>query len=81
MPNRAVGRSCSCTAGPRVGVLEVARLVVDRKINRDIATELFVSLKTVESHIRNLFHKLDVSSRVEVARVVERAERARSALP
>jgi len=27
----------------------------------------------VESHVRNLFHKLSVSSRVEVARVVERA--------
>ena len=55
--------------------LEVARLVVDRKTNKQIAAELFVSLKTVEAHMRNLFRKLDVSSRVEVARVVERADR------
>ena len=55
--------------------LEVAHLVVDRKTNREIAGELFVSLKTVEAHIRNLFRKLGVSSRVEVARAVERAER------
>ena len=55
--------------------LEVARLVVDRKTNKQIAAELFVSLKTVEAHMRNLFRKLDVSSRVEVARAVERAER------
>jgi DNA-binding NarL/FixJ family response regulator/tetratricopeptide (TPR) repeat protein len=55
--------------------LEVARLVVDRKTNAQIAAELFLSQKTVESHIRHLFQKLDVSSRVEVARVVERAER------
>jgi DNA-binding CsgD family transcriptional regulator len=34
-----------------------------------------VSLKTVEAHMRNLFRKLDVSSRVDVARVVERCER------
>ena len=56
--------------------LEVARLVVDRKTNREIAEELFVSLKTVEAHMRNLFRKLDVSSRADVARVVERAVRA-----
>ena len=55
--------------------LEVARLVVDRKTNSQIAAELFLSPKTVETHIRHLFQKLGVSSRVEVARVVERAER------
>jgi ATP/maltotriose-dependent transcriptional regulator MalT len=55
--------------------LEVARLVVDRKTNAEIAAELFLSPKTVETHIRHLFQKLEVSSRVEVARVVERAER------
>jgi ATP/maltotriose-dependent transcriptional regulator MalT len=55
--------------------LEVARLVVDRKTNSQIAAELFLSPKTVETHIRHLFQKLEVSSRVEVARVVERAER------
>jgi DNA-binding NarL/FixJ family response regulator len=55
--------------------LEVARLVVDRKTNAQIAGELFLSEKTVESHLRHLFQKLGVSSRVEVARAVERAER------
>jgi DNA-binding NarL/FixJ family response regulator/RecA/RadA recombinase len=55
--------------------LEVARLVVDRKTNAQIAQELFLSPKTVETHIRHLFQKLEVSSRVDVARVVERADR------
>jgi ATP/maltotriose-dependent transcriptional regulator MalT len=55
--------------------LEVARLVVDRKTNKEIAAELFVSVKTVEAHMRNLFRKLSVSSRAEVARTVERADR------
>ena len=54
--------------------LEVARLVVARKTNAEIAAELFLSIKTVETHLRNLFHKLGVSSRVEVARTVERGD-------
>jgi len=55
--------------------LEIARLVTDRKTNREIAAVLFLSDKTIESHLRNIFVKLGVSSRVDVARAVER-ERA-----
>ncbi len=54
--------------------LQVARLVVDRKTNPQIAAELFLSQKTVEAHLRNIFRKADVSSRVELARAVERAD-------
>ena len=53
--------------------LQVARLVVDRRTNPEIADALFLSPKTVETHMRNIFRKLHVSSRVEVARAVERA--------
>jgi DNA-binding CsgD family transcriptional regulator len=53
--------------------LQIARLVVDRRTNAEIAAELYLSTKTVETHLRNIFHKLGVSSRVEVARAVERA--------
>jgi DNA-binding CsgD family transcriptional regulator len=54
--------------------LQVARLVVDRKTNPEIASELFLSQKTVETHLRNIFRKIDVSTRVELARVVEHAD-------
>ena len=55
--------------------LEVARLVVDRRTNPEIATALFLSEKTIETHMRNIFRKLDVSSRADVARTMERAAR------
>ena len=55
--------------------LEIARLIVDRYTNRQIAEQLFLSPKTVETHIRNIFAKLDAGSRVDVARIVERADR------
>jgi DNA-binding CsgD family transcriptional regulator len=51
---------------------EIADLVCDRRTNREIAATLFLSDKTIESHLRNIFVKLGVSSRVDVARAVER---------
>ncbi len=53
---------------------QVARLVADRKTNPEIAATLYLSLKTVETHLRNIFRKVDVASRVELARLVERAD-------
>jgi DNA-binding CsgD family transcriptional regulator len=53
--------------------LQIARLVVDRKTNPEIAAELFLSVKTVETHLRNTFRKVGVANRVELARAIERA--------
>jgi DNA-binding NarL/FixJ family response regulator len=55
--------------------LEVATLVTERLTNRGIAERLVLSEKTVERHMSSIFRKLDVSTRVDVARAVER-ERA-----
>ena len=51
---------------------EIAELVTDRRTNKEIAAELYLSEKTVESHLRNVFMKLGVRSRVQVARAIER---------
>jgi DNA-binding NarL/FixJ family response regulator len=53
----------------------VAILITERKTNKEVAGELFLSEKTVESHLRNIFAKLGASSRVDVARAVERGQR------
>jgi DNA-binding NarL/FixJ family response regulator len=55
---------------------EIADLVHDRRTNREIAATLFLSDKTVESHLRNIFIKLSVSSRVDVARAIDREQQA-----
>lgn len=43
----------------------VAELMLENKTNKEIATELFISLNTVKTHIRNLYAKLEVSNRGE----------------
>jgi DNA-binding CsgD family transcriptional regulator len=49
--------------------LAVARLVADGLSNREVAERLFVSHHTVSSHLRHVFGKLDVNSRVELTRL------------
>jgi DNA-binding CsgD family transcriptional regulator len=43
--------------------LAVARLVATGLTNREVASELYVSVKTVEYHLRNSYIKLDITSR------------------
>jgi DNA-binding CsgD family transcriptional regulator len=48
----------------------VARLVADGLTNREVAERLFLSPHTVNGHLRNVFKKLGVNSRVDLARIV-----------
>jgi len=43
--------------------LQVLRLIAIGKSNKDIANDLFISERTVERHVSNIFNKLAVSSR------------------
>jgi DNA-binding CsgD family transcriptional regulator len=47
--------------------LAVARLVAEGLSNRQVAAELFVSIKTVQFHLTRIYSKLGVSSRSELA--------------
>jgi DNA-binding NarL/FixJ family response regulator len=47
-------------------------LVAIGRTNRQIAAELFLSEKTIESHLSKVFAKLGVSGRVAVAEAVGR---------
>jgi DNA-binding NarL/FixJ family response regulator len=51
------------TRGLSARELQVLRLLASGKTNRVIAAELFLSEKTVDRHVSNIFDKLDVSSR------------------
>jgi DNA-binding NarL/FixJ family response regulator len=49
---------------------EVAALVAAGKRNRDVAAALFVTEKTVESHLARIYDKLGVHSRVALAAII-----------
>ena len=50
--------------------LAVAQLVAQGLTNREVAERLFVSQHTVSGHLRHVYAKLDVNSRVELTRLV-----------
>jgi predicted ATPase/class 3 adenylate cyclase/DNA-binding CsgD family transcriptional regulator len=55
---------------------DVLRLVADGRSNKEIATELVLSVRTVENHVAHIYAKLGVQSRVEAALFARGADRA-----
>jgi DNA-binding NarL/FixJ family response regulator len=58
--------------------VEVDRLVADGSSNPEIARRLFVSEKTVETHLTHILTKLGLRNRVQVARWAAELEQAGS---
>ena len=56
--------SCSLTSRQS----EVLRLLADGLTNKQIARELVISENTVEQHLKHIYEKLEVHSRVEASR-------------
>jgi DNA-binding CsgD family transcriptional regulator len=55
--------------------LGVAELVATGLTNQEAATRLYVSHHTIDFHLRQIFNKLGISSRVELARIVAEQRR------
>ena len=81
LARRAMAETKAAGARPRRAALkgrealspreeQVAALAADGRSNREIATELVVTQKTVEWHLRNAFRKLGLTSRSELLRAL-----------
>ena len=47
--------------------MEILKLVAEGKTNKDIADELFITIKTVKTHVTNILSKLEVDDRTQAA--------------
>jgi DNA-binding CsgD family transcriptional regulator len=56
--------------------LDVVRLVAEGIPNKEIAARLFISPRTVQSHLRHVYNKLGLTSRVQLAQAAARHSRS-----
>jgi DNA-binding CsgD family transcriptional regulator len=69
MVRREIGRIGGRTAADGLTESEhrIASLVAEGRSNREVAAELFVTVRTVETALTRIYRKLDVRSRAELA--------------
>lgn len=70
VPRRRPDGHVTGPAGLSPRETQIAELVSRGKTNKEIAAELFLSDRTVETHVSNIFVKLGVSSRAAVAAAI-----------
>ena len=58
--------------------LQVALVVAGGLTNREAALQLFLSPKTIDFHLRNIYRKLDIRSRTELANLIAQNGGART---
>lgn len=67
-----IGRPSASNHSARAGLTarerEITELVAAGRTNREVAEQLVLSTKTIEAHLRNIYGKLGVRSRVELTR-------------
>jgi ATP/maltotriose-dependent transcriptional regulator MalT len=67
VPRRTPERGVDLTAQE----LQITRLALDGLTNPEIGTRLFLSPRTVQYHLRNVYKKLGITSRIQLAKVLE----------
>jgi DNA-binding CsgD family transcriptional regulator len=55
--------------------LTAARMAAEGATNREIASRLLLSPRTIDHHLRGVFNRLDIRSRIELVRLFAADER------
>jgi DNA-binding CsgD family transcriptional regulator len=72
---RAAARPTSGWESLSDAELTVVRLITAGLASREVAQQLFLSVNTINTHLRHVFTKLDLRSRVELTRAFVERER------